>query len=152
QGLGFLAGLQVPHLDRPVITPRVEALAVGAQRQAAHPFRVAAQGESFLAALEVPYLDLICASEPPTSREEALTVAAQPQAGDTIGVAAQGESVTAHQIPYFDGRILTPGEEALAVAAQRQAGDRTVVAAQGEDVLAGIQIPHLDHPTRLIPT
>src|SRR5262249_56144849 len=75
--------LPCPYL---LISPSDQPLAVPAQRQAADPIGVSAQGEGFLAGLQVPHLDGLV----PTPRDQPLAVPAQGQAADIIGVSVEG--------------------------------------------------------------
>src|SRR5271170_1114862 len=94
EGERFLARLQVPHLDRVVMAPRVQPLAVRRERQARHPTRMPGmpgEGARYLARLQVPHLDLSAS----TPREQPLAVRGQRQARNLTGTPAEGARMLA---------------------------------------------------------
>src|SRR5262245_56832492 len=103
------ARIQVPDLRGPVVAPRDDPPAVGAERQAVYCCAVSPQGEDVLTRGRVPELD----GQVNTAGGEAAAVGAEGDAPDQIGVSVELGELTARQgipDPPFTGMLIVAAD------------------------------------------
>ena len=95
----FLARRHVPQLDRLVLAPRGQRLAVRAVRHGVHPVRVSLEGGLFLARRHVPQLDrLVLAPPRPASCRPGCTPRTTPRSVCPLRVACSLPVATSHSL------------------------------------------------------